>query len=127
MEFRAVNPESVPEPHGGYVNALQVTGAQRWLYVSGQIPQARDDHVPTDFEGQCRLVWRNVLAALWDADIDVPNLVKVTTFLADRRYAQSNSAVRRAVLGDHRPALTVVVAQIFDPAWLVEIEAVAAA
>jgi enamine deaminase RidA (YjgF/YER057c/UK114 family) len=40
MDTRAVNPESVPEPQGGYVNALRVTGAQRWLFVSGQIPQA---------------------------------------------------------------------------------------
>jgi len=127
VELRAVNPASVPEPQGGYVNALEVTGARRWLFVSGQIPQDRDAHVPADFEGQCRLVWHNLLAALRAADMDVDNLVKVTTFLADRRYAQSNSAVRRAVLGEHRPALTVIVAEIFDPAWLVEIEAVAAA
>lgn len=127
METSAVDPESVPAPEGGYVQALQVTGAQRWLFVSGQIPQDRDDRVPTDFEGQCRLVWHNVVAALRAADMDVPNLVKVTTFLADRRYTPTNSAVRRAVLGDHRPALTVIVAQIFDPTWLVEIEAVAAA
>jgi enamine deaminase RidA (YjgF/YER057c/UK114 family) len=31
------------------------------------------------------------------------------------------------VLGDRSPALTVVVAGIFDERWLVEIEAVAAA
>jgi 2-iminobutanoate/2-iminopropanoate deaminase len=31
------------------------------------------------------------------------------------------------ILGDHRPALTVIVAGIWDPAWLIEIEAIAAA
>jgi len=31
------------------------------------------------------------------------------------------------VLGDHRPALTVVLVGIFDEGWLLEIEAVAAA
>jgi hypothetical protein len=31
------------------------------------------------------------------------------------------------VLGDLSPALTVVIAHIFDEAWLLEIEAVAAA
>jgi 2-iminobutanoate/2-iminopropanoate deaminase len=71
-------------------------------------------------------VWQHIVDALHAADMGVGNLVKVTTFLADRRYAEANSAVRRAVLGDHRPALTVIVAEIFDPAWLVEIEAIAA-
>ncbi len=56
----------------------------------------------------------------------VPNLVKVTTFLGDRSYAAMNSEVRREILGEHRPALTVIVADIFDPAWMLEIEAIAA-
>ena len=35
--------------------------------------------------------------------------------------------VRRRVLGDHEPALTVIIADIFDEAWLLEIEAIAVA
>jgi hypothetical protein len=31
------------------------------------------------------------------------------------------------VLGGHSPALTVIIADIFDSAWLLEIEAIAAA
>ncbi|WP_243706386.1 RidA family protein [Micromonospora sp. KC721] len=59
--------------------------------------------------------------------MDVTNLVKVTTFLSDRAYASVNTAVRNEVLGTHRPALTVTLAGIWDPAWLIEIEAIAAA
>ena len=55
------------------------------------------------------------------------DLVKVTTFLADRGYAAENRRVRQEIFGDRSPALTVVVAGIFDERWLVEIEAVAAA
>lgn len=55
------------------------------------------------------------------------NLVKVTTYLGDRSYSATNSGVRREVLGEHRPALTVIVAAIFDPEWMIEIEAIAAA
>ena len=54
------------------------------------------------------------------------DLVKVTTFLADRRDAAENRRVRQEVLGGRSPALTVVVAGIFDERWLVEIEAMAA-
>ncbi len=57
----------------------------------------------------------------------ITNLVKVTTFLSNRSYATANTAVRTEVLGDHKTALTVIVTDIFDPAWLLEIEAIAAA
>jgi len=57
----------------------------------------------------------------------VTDIVKVTTYLSSRDLAAASSQVRNEVLGDHRPALTVVVAEIFDPRWLLEIEVVAAA
>ena len=54
------------------------------------------------------------------------NIVKHTTFLADRKYREENRQVRREVFGEMRPALTVVITGIFDEAWLLEIEAIAA-
>ena len=54
------------------------------------------------------------------------DLVKVTVFLADRRYREANYTIRHEVLAGRSPALTVIVCEIYDPAWLVEIEAVAA-
>ena len=41
METSAIKPSAVPEAIGGYVNVLDVRGAQRMLFVSGQIPQDR--------------------------------------------------------------------------------------
>nr|WP_227996736.1 RidA family protein [Glycomyces albidus] len=127
MEISAINPSSVPEAVGGYVNGLEVRGAERMLFVSGQIPQDREGRVPEDIEAQCRLAWSNLTAVLREAGMDVSNLVKVTTFLSDRAHAEVNSAVRREVLGGHEPALTVIITGIWDPAWLIEIEAIAAA
>lgn len=121
------DPDQAPEALGGYTQALGVQGAERLLFVSGQIPQDRAGGVPPDFESQARLVWANIVASLEHAGMTVANLVKVTTFLGSREYAAINSQVRREVLGDHRPALTVVVADIFSPDWFLEIEAIAAA
>lgn len=59
--------------------------------------------------------------------MDVANLVKVTTFLGDRDRATANTVVRNEILRGHRPALTVIVTGIWDPTWLIEIEAIAAA
>ncbi len=127
MELTPIDPGTTPEATGGYANALLVQGASRLLFISGQVPQTREGHVPERIEDQCRLAWTNLTAALHATGMDVANLVKVTTFLGDRSYAAANTALRNEVLGDHRPALTVIVAGIWDPAWLIEIEAVAAA
>ena len=44
-----------------------------------------------------------------------------------RDYALANREIRQEVLGSHSPALTVIIAGIFDEKWLLEIEATAAA
>ena len=94
------------------MNALEVIGASRLMFVSGQIPQTPNGHVPVSIEDQCRLVWANLVLTLQEASMDVPHLVKVTTFLCDREHAAVNTAVRQDVLGDHRPSLTVIIAEI---------------
>jgi enamine deaminase RidA (YjgF/YER057c/UK114 family) len=123
---RAINAAEAPAAAGGYAQAVEVTGIRRILHVSGQIPVERDGGVPPDFASQCRLVWRHVEAQLRAADMSLDDLVKVTTYLSSRRHAEENSAIRREVLGTRTPALTVIIADIYDEAWLLEIEAVAA-
>ena len=83
--------------------------------------------MPTDFEAQAALVWANVLAQLSAANMVVENLVKITTFLSSREHSVQNREARKAALGSHAPALTVIITGIFDERWLLEIEAVAAA
>jgi 2-iminobutanoate/2-iminopropanoate deaminase len=125
--FVPIDPAEAPEAVGGYTQALSVEGASRLLFISGQIPETRLGEVPEDFEAQCELVWAHLTAAVHEAGLELSNLVKVTTFLSDRRYADINGAVRRQTLGDHNPALTVIIAEIFDSRWLLEIEATAVA
>jgi enamine deaminase RidA (YjgF/YER057c/UK114 family) len=115
----------LPEP-GGYAQGALVSDARRWLYISGQVPETETDGIPEDFEAQCRLAWRNVLSIVDAAGMTVENLVKVTIFLSDRRYREVNAKVRQEVLGVHRPALTIIITGIWDEAWLLEIEGVAA-
>lgn len=107
--------------------AAEVTGPGRLLFISGQIPETADGVVPASFTDQALLAWRNLEQVLTAAGMNLSNLVKVTTFLSARKYRDENRRVREQVLGDHRPALTVIVADIYDERWLLEIEAVAAA
>ena len=127
MQQRGINAPDAPPPAGDYVQAVEVTGAARTLYVSGQIPVGVDGAVPEAFIDQARLAWHNVLAQLHAADMTLDNLVKVTIFLSDRRYIPEYRQARREFLGERRPALTCIITGIFDTAWLLEIEAVACA
>jgi enamine deaminase RidA (YjgF/YER057c/UK114 family) len=121
MPNRAINPTGV-----SYAQAHLVENPTRWLFVSGQIPVDAKEEVPAAFEDQCRLVWRNVEKQLLAAGMNLQDLVKVTVFLSDRRYREANYKVRHDVLGGHSPALTIIIADIYDAAWLLEIEAIAA-
>lgn len=126
MDLTAINPASVPAPSLAYCNGALVAGARRLLFISGQVPETADAKIPESFEEQCRLAWRNVLSVLDGAGMAVANLVKVTVFLSDRRYRTDNARIRAEVLGDHTPALTIIITGIYDEAWLLEIEAIAA-
>lgn len=110
-----------------YAQAVEVSGVARTLHVSGQVPADRAGRVPDDFEGQARQAWANVEAQLRAADMSLDNLVKATVFLAGYEHRDVNARVRMEVLGDRRPALSTIITGIYDPAWLIEIEAIAAA
>jgi 2-iminobutanoate/2-iminopropanoate deaminase len=127
MKLTPVNAPSAPRAAGGYSQAIEIFGAQRLLFISGQIPESPSGSVPKAFPDQARLAWRNVLAQLDAAAMSVKNLVKVTIFLSSRDFAAANREIRQEILGSHSPALTVIIAGIFDDKWLLEIEATAAA
>jgi 2-iminobutanoate/2-iminopropanoate deaminase len=125
MKRRPIN------PNGGartYAQAHEVTNASRFLFISGQIPVARDNSVPKDFKAQASLTWANVEAQLKAADMTLDNLVRFTIYLSDRKYILEEYEVRKEVLGNRsEPAMTIIIAGIYNAAWLLEIEAIAAA
>lgn len=120
------NPPTVAATSGGYSHAAEVRGGARLLFISGQIPEHPNGEVPSDFRAQCEAVWDNIEAILAAAEMDVADLVKVTTFLTEPKQAVANREARQRRLGALRPALTVIVARTLESSWLLEIEAVAA-
>ena len=124
MNRRAINPTKT-----GWAHGHEVSNPSRMLFISGQVPAASDGSVPEDFKAQCRLAWANVERQLVAADMTLNNLVKMTIFLSERRYIQEAYEVRAEVLGRNEvpPAMTIIITGIYDEAWLLEIEAIAAA
>ena len=126
MKLREINAADAP-PAPTYAQAVEVSGATRFLFVSGQIPVTADGVVPASFEDQARLAWTNVVAQLRAGSMTLDNLVKVTIFLSDRKYIADYRRTRDEALGGRRVGLTTIITGIFDEKWLLEIEAVAAA
>lgn len=120
------NPIEIPAPAGGYVHALEVFPNARYLFVSGQIPTAEGSSAPSTFEAQALAVWQHIIHILRSGGMSLTDIVKVTTFLTHRDQADANGRIRREVLGTHTPALTVVVVELLDTQWMLEIEVIAA-
>ncbi|WP_419910698.1 RidA family protein [Hoeflea sp.] len=127
MKVEFISSSEAHDLKSGYAQCVAVAGHTRTVYVSGQIPVRPDGSVPETFTEQAEQAWANVEAQLKAAGLGLQNVIRHTTYLSDRRYRAENSAVRRAVFKEHTPALTVIIAGIFDEAWLLEIEAVAVA
>lgn len=125
MQKTSFNPDGVAAPVGGYAHGCLVTEGRRILFVSGQIPAAPDGSIPADFESQARNVWRNIETVLKQAGMGFDNLVKVTAFLTDRAHILPNRKIRTEMLGDRRIAMSAIIAGTLDPAWLLEVEAIA--
>lgn len=125
MKRDNINALNAPQPRGGYSQAVSIEDFRRVLFVSGQIPVTSDDVVPEGFEAQARQVWLNVDAQLKAAGMSKTDIVKVTTYLADRQHVMENREIRNDYLGSLAPAMTVVITGIFDSAWLMEVEVVA--
>jgi 2-iminobutanoate/2-iminopropanoate deaminase len=117
---------SIDRAPNAYAQACEVTNLSRLVFVSGQIPVSNGyQEAPADFRGQCRIVWDNITKQLDACGMKLTDIVKVNTYLADRKYREQNYDVRHEVLGNHSPALTVIITDIYDEAWLLEIEVIA--
>jgi 2-iminobutanoate/2-iminopropanoate deaminase len=126
MERKVINSHEAPVAAGGYSQAIEVVDAKRLLFISGQIPETLDGSIPSTFEEQAKLAWSNVEAQLKKAGMSFDNLVKVTIIVPDRKHIKENRIIRNAVLGQRQPAVTLLIAGIYDERWLIEIEASAA-
>ena len=125
MQIRSFNAPSAPQ--GFHAQVCAVEGATRLAFVSGQVPATAEGAVPESLAEQSRLIWRNIDAQLAELDMSLDNVVKATTFLSDRKYAIENREIRSEVMGARTPAITVIICGLFDEAWLLEIEVIAAA
>ena len=117
--------EGLAPPSGPFSQGIK-TG--RFVFVAGQVAvdgQGRTVGVG-DIGAQTRQALKNVGAVLEAGGATFDDVVKVTVFVTDLANLQDLQAVRPEFFKQPYPASTLVkVAQLINPEWLVEIEAIA--
>jgi enamine deaminase RidA (YjgF/YER057c/UK114 family) len=118
-------------PAAKYAHAVKVDQVQSLVFTSGVVPTMPDGTVPASMEGQARVVWANLLEILRAAEMNVANVVSITTYVVASPTLSDDlaavMAVRDEVMGSHRAASTLVTVPALARAeWLMEISLVAA-
>jgi enamine deaminase RidA (YjgF/YER057c/UK114 family) len=122
VERRLISSGSPYEPVVGFSRAVV---AGEMVFVSGTAPVMPDGaDPPADAYGQARRCFEIITAALAEAGAGPEHVVRTRMFIVRVEDWEEVARAHAEVFGDVRPATTgVVVATLFDPRWLVEIEA----
>lgn len=129
--FKFHNPHDVVAPVGPLSWGVDAGTPKRLVFVAGQIGVEPSGTVGNGFIEQSRITWANIGNVLRDAGMSSANIVRTGIFIS-RQVVMTEAlkaefhAVRIAFLGSNRPASTMIfVHALMDPAWLVEIDAIA--
>jgi enamine deaminase RidA (YjgF/YER057c/UK114 family) len=122
MERRRISSAMPLEQTFGYSRAI-VAGDR--VFVSGTAPVMPDGaDPPSDAYGQAWRCFEIILAALDEAGGGPEDVVRTRMYVTRTGDIEEVGRAHGEVFGTIRPATTgIVVAALFDPRWLVEIEA----
>ena len=128
MSHKKINPKSW-KPARGYANAILSEGLT--LNIAGQIGwNENQEFISKDFLGQMEQTLKNISAIVNEAGGKITDLTRLTWYVTDKAEYVSNQKkvgeVYRKILGNHFPAMTmVVVSALVEDEALIEIEATA--
>lgn len=127
MSTEFSNPSNLHAPLGLYSHTAIVSTGTDLVYISGQLGVRADGSTPTTIAEQADQVFANIVNLLHFHGLKATDIIKLTTFMVMGQDGDAVRAARLKYLGSHRPCSTAVyVSQLVDPAWFVEIEAIAA-
>ncbi|MYA84526.1 MAG: RidA family protein [Acidimicrobiaceae bacterium] len=127
MGSKAVEPEGIAPPAARYAHAVATSGAETWLHTCGIVATRADGSIADDVAGQARDIWGNVSAILAEAGMEPSDIVSVTTYVVPGQDLAPVMAARDRFLAGHLAASTLlIVPELAQPAWKVEIAVVAA-
>ena len=124
---RHLSPDGVAPPAAVYALAVLAEAPPRMLHTSGIVPTRPDGTVPATITEQAGVVWASVGALLIEAEMEIADIVSVTTYVVPGQPLADVMRVRDEFMAGHLAASTLVtVAALARPGWFVEIAVVAA-
>lgn len=129
VEVRHLNPEGLHK-NPAFTQAVIVSGVARTVYIGGQNAVTPDGQIvgEDDLAAQAEQVFSNLSILLAAAGGKLHDIVKWTIYIVQGRDIRPAFGVfqRVWVVGQSPPAITVItVAGLANPAFLVEVEAIA--
>ena len=125
--IRRLVPEGIAPPFATYAHGIEVPASARLVFGGGQVGVRPDGSLGLGIEEQARLAWGNIQAVLAEADMGISDIVQLNMLMIDPADRDAAMAVRNEMLGDHRPASTLMyVAALAAPEWRIEIDYIAA-
>jgi reactive intermediate/imine deaminase len=123
MTVQVISTDQAPQPAGHYAQATVANGT---VYISGQLPIAPDGTglMREDFETQAEQAIANVLAILKEAGGGGAELARVNAYIVGAEHWGVFDEIYARVLGDARPARTIVPVKELHYGYLVEIDAI---
>lgn len=123
-DIERLAPAGLATPGGHYSHAVR---HGTLVVTSGQLGVRADGTHTADlpFEDQARQALANMLAALAAADAGAGDILKVTAYIVGVEHWPRFNAVYREMMGDVRPARTVVPVPELHYGYLVEVDAMA--
>ena len=123
--MQRIETKAAPEARGHYSQAIVHAGI---AYIAGQLPidPADAGRIHVDFEAQARQVIANVIAIVEAAGSSRERIVRTTVYIADVSHWPAFNQVYAQMLGENRPARTVVPVAHLHYGYLVEMDAIAA-
>ncbi|MFQ5958169.1 MAG: RidA family protein [Alphaproteobacteria bacterium] len=125
MAVKHIQPTALHETPG-YTHVVVGGGL---AFISGQVALDRERRLVGrgDVEAQAAQAFENLEAALAEVGAGLGDVLRLNTYVTDAAHVAGFRTVRDRVLPTPQPASTLVVVEaLADPAWLIEIEAVAA-
>lgn len=116
-----------PDPYEPYLLSQGIKFGNL-LFISGQAGAGEDGRIVAGgFRAQGEQAFANLRRALEAGGSSLDKVIKVTIFVTDMNHFQEVVALRRQFFSPPYPADTIAeIKALYDPAALIEIEAIAA-
>lgn len=121
-----MNPAGIADPSPSGFTAVVKAG--NTVYISGMVAQDVNGNVvgAGDAEAQTRQIWRNIEVAVQAAGGSLADIVKTTTYVTGIEHGPAVRKVRGELFPGNPPTSTLlVVSELANPAYVVEIESIA--